>query len=338
MVLPYLLAKILIGEKEFHSVSFEDEAELEKVVVENYGRIFGNNTVYFDLKKGIRNKKGDLLTIPDGYLLRLNDQPTMSIIENELFVHDPVDHIGKHFLKYSSALTESSKYPVKKFLMEYLKANQPVARALEQLMEKTPYKNVSDLLDAVVLDQDFSYIIVIDGKTDELERIVGPYAPEIIVLKKYQYNNEIIFQIEVASDEEEIPIARTTKEDKTQMRKLPEIDTLVCPAREEGFNAVFLNERRWFAVRINPKRIPKIKYLAMYEKSPVAAIRYIGKVREIKPYKNTGKYEIILDGEPSKIKPIKLTKNELHLVPQAPRYTIKTLIDKANTLADIFTV
>jgi len=311
---------------------------LEKVVVENYNKIFGSDTVYFDLKKGIRNKKGDLLTIPDGYLLRLSDEPTMSIIENELSIHDPVDHIGKHFLKYSSALTEPSKYPVKKFLMEYLKENQSIAKNLEQLMEKTRYKNVSDLLDAVILDQDFGYIIVIDGKTDELERIVGPYAPEIIVIKKYQYNDETLFQIEGSSDEEEIQIARTTKEGKTQMRKLPEIDTLVCPAREEGFNAVFLNEHRWFAVRINPKRIQKIKYLAMYEKSPVAAIRYIGKVREIKPYKNTGKYEIVLDGEPSKIKPIKLTKDELNLVPQAPRYTMKSLIDKANTLADIFKV
>lgn len=331
------MAKILIGEKEFYSSTFRNEAELERIVVENYEKIFGNDTVYFDLKKGIRHTKGDLLTIPDGYLLRLNTQPTMSIIENELSVHDPVDHIGKHFLKYSSALTESSKYPVKKFLMEYLKSNQIVSKRLENLMEKTPYKNVSDLLDAVILDQNFGYIIVIDDKTDELERIVSPYAPEIIVIKKYQYNNETIFQIEGASDEEEIQVVRT-KDDKTQMRKLPEIDTLVCPAREEGFNAVFLNEHRWFAVRINPKRISKIKYLAMYEKSPIAAIRYIGKVREIKPYKNTGKYEIVLDGEPVKIKPIKLTKNELNLVPQAPRYTIKSLIDKANTLSDIFSV
>ena len=332
------MAKILIGDKEFYSSTFRNEAELEKVVVENYEKIFGNDTVYFDLKKGIRHAKGDLLTIPDGYLLRLNMPPTMSIIENELSVHDPVDHIGKHFLKYSSALTESSKYPVKKFLMEYIKSNQLISKRLENLMEKTSYKNVSDLLDYVILDQNFGYIIVIDGKTDELERIVNPYAPEIIVIKKYQYDNEVIFQIERTSDDEEMHVVKTAKDDRTQMRRLPEIDTLVCPAREDGFNAVFLGEHRWFPVRINPIRIQKIKYLAIYEKSPVAAINYIGKVREIKPYKNTGKYEIILDGKPIKIKPIKLTKNELNLVPQSSRYTIKSLIDKASTLSDIFNV
>jgi len=326
-----------MGDKEFYSSTFVNEAELEKVVVENYEKIFGNDTVYFDLKKGIRHTKGDLLTIPDGYLLRLNTEPTMSIIENELSVHDPVDHIGKHFLKYSSALTVPSKYPVKKFLMEYLKSNKIISKRLENLMEKTPFKNVSDLFDAVILDQDFGYIIVIDGKTDELERIVSPYAPEIIVIKKYQYNDEIIFQIET-SDEEEMQVVKTVKDETTQMRRLAEIDTLVCPAKEDGFNAVFLGEHRWFPVRINPIRIQKIKYLAIYEKSPIAAINYIGRVKEIKSYKNTGKYEIILDGAPVKIKPIKLTKNELNFVPQSPRYTIKSLIDKAKTLSDIFSV
>ena len=80
------------------------------------------------------------------------------------------------------------------------------------------------------------------------------------------------------------------------------------------------------------------KNLAIYEKSPITAINYIGRVKEIKSYKNTGKYEIILDGAPIKIKPIKLTKNELNFVPQSPRYTIKSLIDKAKTLSDIFSV
>jgi len=122
------------------------------------------------------------------------------------------------------------------------------------------------------------------------------------------------------------------------MRKLATIDTLVCPAREEGFNEVFLNENRWFAVRIHPNRIPQIKYLAMYEVSPISAIRYVGAVKEIKPYKNTGKYEIVLEGKPAKIKPIKATKDTMHLVPQAPRYTVKSLIDKANTLEDIFII
>ena len=60
----------------------------------------------------------------------------------------------------------------------------------------------------------------------------------------------------------------------------------------------------------------------------------MGKVKEIKPYKNTGKYEIILDGPATKIKPVKLSNP--NIAPQAPKYSIKNLIDSASTLDDIF--
>jgi len=331
------MAKILTPDKEYHLTHFNNEAELENVVVKNHQRIFGDDTYYFDLKKGIRHRKGDLLTIPDGYLLKFGGTPSMTIIENEVSTHDPVSHIGIHFLKYNSALTEESKYPVKKFLLEYLRENPKEEEKIQKLMKNTPHRTISELLDTVVLDQDFDYAIVIDEKTEELERVVRPYGPEIIVLKKYQYNDEIIYHIE--GDEEQVQFQRIGKtvKSKHKMRKLPGIDTIVCPAQPEGFNEVFLNENRWFAVRIRHTMIPKLKYLAMYEKNPISAIRYIGRIKEIKPYKNTGKFEIVLDGKPQKITPIKLSKEFPNLFPQAPRYTIKSLIDKGRKLEDIFT-
>lgn len=43
-----------------------------------------------------------------------------------------------------------------------------------------------------------------------------------------------------------------------------EIDTIVVPAREDGFNDVFLGENAWHAIRLNASMIPKIKYIAAY--------------------------------------------------------------------------
>lgn len=83
--------------------------------------------------------------------------------------------------------------------------------------------------------------------------------------------------------------------------------------------------------------IPQIKYIAMYERSPISAIRYVGEVSKIKPYKNTGKYEVVLRDKPKKINPIKLSKEHPGLAPQAPRYTIRKLMDNATKLEDIFT-
>jgi len=51
------------------------------------------------------------------------------------------------------------------------------------------------------------------------------------------------------------------------MEKKIKIDTIVCPAQEWGVNEVLLKEHRWYAVIMNPKRIPELKYLAIYEKN-----------------------------------------------------------------------
>ena len=158
----------------------------------------------------------------------------------------------------------------------------------------------------------------------------------IFFYNNYQnQNEELIYHVESESNQLEIQTV-TSKAKKKGMRGNPEIDTIVCAAQKEGFNDVFLRENRWFKIRISPERIPKIKYIAMYESKPIAAIRYVGKVKEIKPYKNSGKWEVVLEGPATKIKPIKCPSENPNLAPQGPQYTIKTLIDKASTLEDIF--
>src|SRR5712692_130456 len=48
-----------------------------------------------------------------------------------------------------------------------------------------------------------------------------------------------------------------------------EIDTIVVPAKEEGFQETFLGEHRWYAVRIHGSVRPQIKYIAAYQIAPV---------------------------------------------------------------------
>jgi hypothetical protein len=336
------MKKILFGDKEFILTSFQKEEELEKVVVQNYTKIFGEDTYYFDLKKGIRNKKGDLLTIPDGYLLKINNNPSMTVIENEHSNHDEIKHITVQFAKFHSAITDMSKYNVKKFLHAYLKENPVEEKKVIQLMSKTRFKHISDILESAIMDQEIDYAILIDEKSEELERVMAFFNPEIYVIKKFQCEKDIIYFIEGEDIQINSKITFNSKTNsgstKTPMRRMPGMDTIVCPAREDGFNDVFLGENRWFAIPLSAKRIPQIEYLAMYEKKPISAIRYIGKVKEIKPYKNTGKYEVVLDGPPSKIRPIKLSEKNPNLAPQGTKYSIKNLFDDAKYLEDIFNV
>jgi hypothetical protein len=48
-----------------------------------------------------------------------------------------------------------------------------------------------------------------------------------------------------------------------------DIDTVVVPAREDGFREVFIGENRWYAVRIHGAMRPQIKFVAVYQVAPV---------------------------------------------------------------------
>lgn len=112
-----------------------------------------------------------------------------------------------------------------------------------------------------------------------------------------------------------------------------EIDTIVCPAREDGFKSAFLDEKAWWAVRISPNAISKLKYIAMYEVAPVSAIKWVGKIQSIKSFEDTSKYKIYCS-EIFKVGPIELDLQKF--VPQASRYTKFDLVLRAKKLSDIF--
>lgn len=84
-----------------------------------------------------------------------------------------------------------------------------------------------------------------------------------------------------------------------------EIDTVVCPAREDGFKKVFLDQKAWWAVRISPNIINQLKYIAMYEVATISAIRWAGKISKIEPFEDTQKYKINCT-EIFKVGPIKM--------------------------------
>ncbi|MFA5238790.1 MAG: restriction endonuclease [Phycisphaerae bacterium] len=115
-----------------------------------------------------------------------------------------------------------------------------------------------------------------------------------------------------------------------------EWNTLVCAAKEDGFKRAFLEQKAWWAVRLNTRMIPFIKYIAIYQVAPVSKITYYGKVEKIEPYENTGKYKIYLKENPIKLeKSVGLGKNP-HLKPQGPRYAKLSVIQAAKTLDDIW--
>lgn len=108
-------------------------------------------------------------------------------------------------------------------------------------------------------------------------------------------------------------------------------DTIVVPARDDGFKETFIDQNCWYAVRINAKHISKLKHIAAYQVAPIAAITHIAEIESIVPYNNTGKYLINFKGAATAIVPIPRTENcEANM--QSPRYALREKLLAAKNL------
>ncbi len=112
-------------------------------------------------------------------------------------------------------------------------------------------------------------------------------------------------------------------------------DTVVVPAREGGFKRTFLGKHRWYAIRIGAAMKERIKYIAAYQVAPISAVTHVAEVREIQPYQDSGKYEVIFAGPATEIEPVPIrdAKNS----PQGPVYVRQEDLVNAEYLEDALT-
>ena len=107
---------LLIDGKVYKQYLWDSEEEFEKEVIIHSRELFGDESIYIDIKKRIG--KGDILSIPDGYLIDFSfkNDARVYIIENELSTHDPFAHIGQQLLKFSISYKASGR-KIKEFLL-----------------------------------------------------------------------------------------------------------------------------------------------------------------------------------------------------------------------------
>lgn len=87
---------LIFKDKKFIKAPFENEAELEQVIVENYEHLFGPNSFYLPKKK-IKTADG-FGTIPDGFAIDIG-QGKWYLVEAELIHHTVWSHIAPQVTK-----------------------------------------------------------------------------------------------------------------------------------------------------------------------------------------------------------------------------------------------
>ena len=113
-------------------------------------------------------------------------------------------------------------------------------------------------------------------------------------------------------------------------------DTVIVPARKEGFEQVFLGEDCWYAIRISGGMLGKIKYIAAYQTQPVSAITHYAPLDRIEPYGESGKYKLIFSGKAQPLGPIPYGDAPQGAM-QGPRYTTFEQLKSSKTLTEVLT-
>lgn len=136
------------------------------------------------------------------------------------------------------------------------------------------------------------------------------------------------------------PKKGTLSQSKSQLRTKTiggKWDTIVIPAKADGFNNVFMGQDCWYAIRINSKEINKFKYIAAYQVAPISAITHIAEIKEIVPYLNSGKFLVRFKTKAQELKrPVRLQRGQVGSQPQSPRYTTYEKILNSDNLQDLW--
>ncbi len=333
---------ISLKDEIFSYLQFVNEGEFEKAVKHLADKIFGPATIYVDVKKQVRGN--DIITIPDAYLidLTLPSDPQFYVIENEIVSHDPFKHVGIQLLKFATNF-EEGKYSIRNFLMEKITKNPEMLKKLRTGQANSASRNIDNYLDSAIY-KPFKAIVLIDEARSELHNVLAKINANISVLELKAYmssKGSLIYQYDtlydVGEDYGEIPkgdkIKQRERRKKRQMRRV-ESDTIIVPAREDGFKETFLGEDCWYEIRIGAAMKERIKYIAAYQTSPVSAVTHMAKIQDIKPYKNTGKYIVYFKGKAKRIKKIPI--EDKNKSPQSPVYVKKDVLLRAKYLDDIF--
>jgi hypothetical protein len=160
---------LLVDGVEYHLYRFPKEEELEELVEANSKKIFGDDSIYFNVKTRFKSPSG-MVSIPDGYAITLTKPYKWFIVEAELSSHPIYEHVVSQLTKFINGLKNSeTRKSLVKSLHDII-TSDPVQEAWikSRLGSGEVYKFLNDLI-----DDPPKLVVVIDEKTSELEEALS---------------------------------------------------------------------------------------------------------------------------------------------------------------------
>lgn len=156
---------LIIDGVKYQEWTPKSEEEFEEIIKEHAKDIFGEDSIYFDLKKKLKTRAG-IGSIPDGYVISLQEEPRWYICEVELHTHSLYEHIIAQLQKIITAA-------------KTLQSQKVVADAIYSEIKSAPFKEAliknkigtEDLYHFIanLISKPPILVIPIDQKIDGLE-------------------------------------------------------------------------------------------------------------------------------------------------------------------------
>lgn len=234
---------------------------------------------------------------------------------------------------------ETDGRAIRKIIFDALHKSPEQLAKCQEYASAQGFRNLDHLLDHVVFESPFAALVIIDEMPEELENILAKkfqFGVDVLELVRYENSEgERYYQFEPFLLEAQIDVTQSAASGSANI-DLSEIDTVVVPARDDGFEDTFLAKNRWYAIRMHGTMRPQIKYIAVYRVRPTSAITHIAPVASIEPWRDTDKFVVNFAAPAEPIGPIKWVKDGRVSALQNLRYTTRERLLSAKTLDDLW--
>lgn len=163
------------------------EGEFERMVKEHAQDIFGEQSIYLDIKHKLKSKSG-IGSIPDGYVIVFGEQPHWHIVEVELSSHPLYEHIVPQVSRFISGIKNpSTQKDIVSALYQEIDSDEFLRLRLRKAIGATEtYKFLADLVSKSPV-----VTIIIEKHTEQLDEAIGALAhPQITVVEFQTFTRE----------------------------------------------------------------------------------------------------------------------------------------------------
>lgn len=164
-----------------------NEDEFEQIVKEHAKDIFGEESIYLDIKHKLKSKSG-IGSIPDGYVIIFGDKPHWHVVEVELSSHPLYEHIVPQVSKFINGIKNpSTQKEIVDVLYREINGDEFLKLHLTKGIGTTEiYKFLADLLSKLPV-----VTIIIEKHTEQLDEAISALAhPQIKIVEFQTFTRE----------------------------------------------------------------------------------------------------------------------------------------------------